>query len=302
MFSYGDLARTAERVAAGLCALHGADDLREARVAFLVPSSFAHVAVSRGIWLAGGVAVPLAVSHPPAELEYVVRDSGASIVIASGRQAEALEAMAPAAGAPFLRTPNLRPGATETRDSPQFQIRAKTGKGDSPHFQIGAKTEKGDSPLFGIGGKTGKGDSPLFLARRALIVYTSGTTGKPKGVVTTHAQLRAQIASLVAAWEWTRDDCALLVLPLHHVHAIVNVLGSALAAGASCEMLPQFEPEPTGQRLASGYVTVFSAVPTIHHRRSPRGRRAAGHAARVSSGSRRARLMMSDRPRSRSAR
>jgi malonyl-CoA/methylmalonyl-CoA synthetase len=56
------------------------------------------------------------------------------------------------------------------------------------------------------------------------------------------------------------------VLPLHHVHGIVNVLGCALAAGASCEMLPQFEPEPAWDRLASGEITVFSAVPTIYHR------------------------------------
>src|SRR6478736_1528378 len=75
VFSYFDLGESAARVAAGL--LDGADDLREARVAFLVPPSFAHVAVSRGIWLAGGVAVPLATSHPAAELEYTIRDSGA---------------------------------------------------------------------------------------------------------------------------------------------------------------------------------------------------------------------------------
>src|SRR3954463_2553603 len=89
VFSYVDLAGTAERVAAGL--LDGRADLREARVAFLVPPSFAHVAISRGIWLAGGVAVPLAVSYPPAELEYVIQDAGASIVVGSGRHADALE-------------------------------------------------------------------------------------------------------------------------------------------------------------------------------------------------------------------
>ena len=57
------------------------DDLNQTRVAFLVPPSFAYAAVQRGIWRAGGVAVPLAVSHPPAELEYVIRDSGASVVV-----------------------------------------------------------------------------------------------------------------------------------------------------------------------------------------------------------------------------
>jgi malonyl-CoA/methylmalonyl-CoA synthetase len=84
--------------------------------------------------------------------------------------------------------------------------------------------------------------------------------------VTTHGNMAAQIASLVTAWEWTAADCALLVLPLHHVHGIINVLGCALAAGASCEILPQFEAEAAWERLASGAITVFSAVPTIYHR------------------------------------
>src|SRR6478735_9202045 len=86
VFSYLDLAATSASVADVL--VEGAGDLADARVAFLVPPSFAFVAVQRGIWRAGGVAVPLAVSHPPAELDHVVRDSGASIVVGSGRQAE----------------------------------------------------------------------------------------------------------------------------------------------------------------------------------------------------------------------
>ena len=140
---------------------------------------------------------------------------------------------------------------------------------------------------------SGKGASHPF-SRRALIVYTSGTTGKPKGVVTTHAQLQAQIDSLVAAWEWTPNDCALLVLPLHHVHAIVNVLGSALAVGANCEILPQFEPDAAWERLASGNVTVFSAVPTIYHRLIAAWDAAPPRVQRAwSDGSRTARLMMS---------
>ena len=64
-------------------------------MAFLVPPGFEYAAVQRGIWRAGGVAVPLAVSHPPAELEYVIRDSGASVVVAD----PALGGDADAAGA-----------------------------------------------------------------------------------------------------------------------------------------------------------------------------------------------------------
>src|SRR5262249_52686375 len=130
--------------------------------------------------------------------------------------------------------------------------------------------------------------------RHATIVYTSGTTGKPKGVVSTHGNLAAQIASLVDAWGWTEDDVALLVLPLHHIHGMVTVLGCALACGASCEMLPQFDPESTWDRLASGEVTLFSAVPTIYHRLIQSWEAAPPSLQRArSDGSRRMRLMVS---------
>jgi malonyl-CoA/methylmalonyl-CoA synthetase len=104
----------------------------------------------------------------------------------------------------------------------------------------------------------------VAAGRRALIVYTSGTTGKPKGVVTTHANIAAQVTSLVSAWEWRADDWILLVLPLHHVHGIVNVLTCALWAGARCEMLATFDAERVWARIAAGDLTLFMAVPTIY--------------------------------------
>ena len=98
------------------------------------------------------------------------------------------------------------------------------------------------------------------------MVYTSGTTGRPKGVITTRGALEAQIATLAAAWEWTADDRSLHVLPLHHVHGIVNALSCALWVGASVEFLDPFDPVRAWDRLASGEITFFTAVPTIYHR------------------------------------
>jgi malonyl-CoA/methylmalonyl-CoA synthetase len=100
--------------------------------------------------------------------------------------------------------------------------------------------------------------------RRAMILYTSGTTSKPKGVVTTHAHIAAQIRSLVEAWEWSANDRILLCLPLHHVHGIINVVGCALWSGATCEMLPRFDAQTVWDRIAGGGLTLFMAVPTIY--------------------------------------
>jgi len=100
--------------------------------------------------------------------------------------------------------------------------------------------------------------------RRAMMLYTSGTTSKPKGVVTTHANNEAQVTSLVEAWGWRRDDRIPLFLPLHHVHGIINVLTCALWSGATVDVFESFDADSVLERVADGAYTVFMAVPTIY--------------------------------------
>ena len=100
--------------------------------------------------------------------------------------------------------------------------------------------------------------------RRAMILYTSGTTSKPKGVVTTHANIVAQIESLVQAWEWSAADCIPLFLPLHHIHGIINVTGCALWSGAMIEPFPRFDLAAILGRVRDGAYSLFMAVPTIY--------------------------------------
>ncbi|NNE76690.1 MAG: AMP-binding protein, partial [Pricia sp.] len=102
--------------------------------------------------------------------------------------------------------------------------------------------------------------------RRAMILYTSGTTSKPKGVVTTHANIEAQITTLVDAWEWQKDDYIVNILPLHHVHGIINVMSCALWCGASCEFMPKFDAQAVWNIVKSGRLTLFMAVPTIYYK------------------------------------
>ncbi len=130
--------------------------------------------------------------------------------------------------------------------------------------------------------------------RRSMILYTSGTTSKPKGVVTTHTNIAAQIASLAAAWEWTTDDRIVLCLPLHHVHGIINVVSCALWSGAVCEMLPRFDADAIWARIASGELTLFMAVPTIYVRLIAAWEKASAEdRKRWSEGAARLRLMVS---------
>ncbi len=129
-----------------------------------------------------------------------------------------------------------------------------------------AKLDAGQRRLLVIDEATsGSAELPdIDPARRAMILYTSGTTSKPKGVVITHANLQAQIEALVRAWEWSAEDRIPLFLPLHHIHGIVNVLGCALWSGALIEAFPRFDAEVILPRVTADAYTLFMAVPTIY--------------------------------------
>ena len=100
------------------------------------------------------------------------------------------------------------------------------------------------------------------------MVYTSGTTGNPKGVVHKHGSLQAQMDSLSAAWKYESSDRILNVLPLHHVHGIVNVFNTSLWNGSTIEMLPgSFDAGKTWKALlrSDDPFSVFMAVPTVYN-------------------------------------
>ncbi|MGA9525465.1 MAG: AMP-binding protein [Myxococcaceae bacterium] len=104
---------------------------------------------------------------------------------------------------------------------------------------------------------------PQVLASdAALQVYTSGTTGKPKGAVLTHGNLGAQQEALGAAWGMNENDVLLHLLPLHHVHGLSIALLSVLGAGGSARMLAGFDAARVWEEL--GQSTLFMAVPTIY--------------------------------------
>jgi malonyl-CoA/methylmalonyl-CoA synthetase len=252
----GLLARSA-RAAERLLRRAGVSDLAGARVAFLVPPSIDYVVAQWGIWRAGGIAVPLCVTHPPPELAYVIGDAGASFVIAHDGLRERVAGVAAAHGVPLVSCSEL--GDTGGADASEAGL---------PHVE----PERG-----------------------AMLLYTSGTTGKPKAVLSTHAVLAAQIRSVVEAWEWSEADRILHVLPLHHLHGVLNALCSALWSGACCELLPSFDAERVWTRLsAADGLTLFMAVPTIYAKLAQHWDEATPERrAQLSAGCARLRLMVS---------
>jgi len=103
----------------------------------------------------------------------------------------------------------------------------------------------------------------------ALVLYTSGTTGAPKGALITDRNIAADLDMLADAWAWTGDDTVVHALPLFHVHGLVLGLFGSLRRGGALRWVPRFSPEDVASALADeaarGRAMLF-AVPTMYHR------------------------------------
>jgi malonyl-CoA/methylmalonyl-CoA synthetase len=211
----------------GRALLDGRRSLAGARVALLMPPSPAFVAALFGVWRAGGVAVPLSASHAPAELEHILGTAAPEATIVSAELSSRLDAGA----APPLSAGRRLPGPAL----------------DTP----------GGDPA-------GDGVAPdLAEPSPALMLFTSGTTGKPKGVTLSHGGVAATLSALAEAWRWREDDHLLHALPLYHTHGLIVALLGALWAGARVE-LRAFEARDLWSSFERA--SVFMAVPTMYVR------------------------------------
>lgn len=246
--------RQLEHSSASIDTLKTSRSLDGTRVGIVAKPSAEFVASVLGTWLSGGVAVPLALSYPEAELLHVMNDSDVSIVLSTEDHQELMQTVASKSAAQFSLIPSV-PSVTlrTTADDPESeQSNANTALKE---FEIPTKIEEENA---------------------ALIIYTSGTTGKPKGVIHTHRSVLAQVQTLTEAWEYTSSDHFLHCLPLHHVHGLFNALFAPMYAGATVEFLPKFsvsgiwqrwrESYPTDGTKVDGAVTVFTGVPTMYTR------------------------------------
>lgn len=207
---------------------------RGGRVAFIARPGVEYVQMLLGTWQAGGVAVPLCISHPSEELRYAITEADACLVASSSEFAAQMEQIC-------------------TNEDTRL-LHIEVGEGHPPIM-----TSDSDDD--------GHRDDELMQLKAeddALIIFTSGTTGRPKGVVLTHGNLQAHTTSLVHAWGWTPTDRILHILPLHHLHGLGNKLLCALWAGASVAFsspTPRDVWTRLGNAEAEG-LTLFMAVPT----------------------------------------
>eukprot|EP01103_Thecamoeba_quadrilineata_P010970 TRINITY_DN2510_c0_g1_i2.p1 TRINITY_DN2510_c0_g1~~TRINITY_DN2510_c0_g1_i2.p1 ORF type:complete len:280 (-),score=43.85 TRINITY_DN2510_c0_g1_i2:976-1815(-) len=228
-YTYSQLHRDSDLLAKQLLSRLGTNSLSGTPIAYLTPPTYPYVKTQWAIWKAGGLAVPLATSHPEKELVSLLEDSGAKGVVYHNSFQEKVESLQTSVGPSLHLIDEAHPSSTQLEKSHA-----------SSSFSI-------------------SNDSP------ALLIYTSGTTGKPKGVVMTHGNVKSQVDCLVKAWEWKKEDRILNVLPLHHVHGLINVVSCALSSGAVLEMADGFNARHVWTRfLSSPSLSLFMAVPTIY--------------------------------------
>ncbi|XP_066290062.1 malonate--CoA ligase ACSF3, mitochondrial-like [Branchiostoma lanceolatum] len=249
--SYLDLLQQSCLLSQKISSVLGAsDDVKGERIAFLCPNDVSYVISQWSAWISGGVAVPLCKTHPVPELEYVLSDSQASVLLYTEDYADKAAIVA------------------ENTNIKVLQLRRENYI-QKENEDMKTKVDECVDILLDLGSRSWKD-------RDAMIVYTSGTTGRPKGVLTTHKNLQAQVEAMVETWEWSPTDVLLHVLPLHHVHGIVNCLVTPLWAGAMVTMMEQFSAENAWKALLSASLlsqwsdsvsprmNVFMAVPTVY--------------------------------------
>lgn len=208
------------------------------------------------------IALPLAPSFPISELKYVMDNSQAKLLVASEKYAEKADEL-------------LKAGLDR---EPAFDVVKEIPPGGNVEVTGGDLRYEGSAADLSGG----------------MMLYTSGTTNRPvclcmyncscpcvlanpakKGVLIPHSAISAQASSLIEAWKYSSQDRLLHLLPLHHIHGIVNAVLTPILAGSSVEFMFPFNPASVWNRLASPFlpetatkdkITFLTAVPTVYTR------------------------------------
>ncbi len=219
-----------DAIAAGLVqrGLHAGE-----RVALLLTNSATFATTYFGILRAGLVCVPINPAYTAAELAVLLADSGARLLIAersvAGTAAEAIAA-------------------------------ART-------CEVLIVDDAGWSELLAVGRRTALAEVATAPQTLAVLLFTAGTSGRPKGAMLTHGALRANNELLLALDSppaVRHDDVVLAVLPLFHVYGLNTVLGLAVSVGATCVITDRFDPRESLRTITEHGVTTVAGVPAMY--------------------------------------
>jgi long-chain acyl-CoA synthetase len=200
------------------------------RVGIMLPNVPYFPVVYYGILRAGGVVVPMNVLLKEREVRFYLEDPGAKLVFAWHDFADAAQTGADEAGTECIL---VKPGEFEQLLGSAEPVREPAERG---------------------------GDDT------AVILYTSGTTGKPKGAELSHANLRRNCETVGASLaEISEDDVLLGALPLFHSFGQTCTMNATVSTGATVTMLPRFDPEKALEIIERDGVTIFQGVPTMYN-------------------------------------
>ncbi|SMQ50533.1 unnamed protein product [Zymoseptoria tritici ST99CH_3D7] len=245
-FKYGSLLQDVAAAKEKLLKASGKQDggIDGERVAFLVENGYDYIVTLLSIMASNAIAVPLAPSFPASELRYQINHSEALALLHTSKFEK-------------IATDVLQEGLDKKSISLAIE----------KHTKDNTSTEQitlSDSNTTSHAG---------------MMLYTSGTTARPKGVLLPQSVLTAQARSLIKAWDYTPADHLLHVLPLHHIHGTVNALLTPLLAGSTIEFLYPFNVDAVWKRFAAPFlstshdqhkdlspITFFTVVPTVWSR------------------------------------
>ncbi|UCH95286.1 MAG: AMP-binding protein [Candidatus Aminicenantes bacterium] len=194
-------------------------------VILYTPEKLPFLILHLGIILCGGVSLPLNPDFTSEEMIYFLNDSGARFVFASGEQAS------------IIQTIKDKCLHLEAVFDPALALETKENKKIN--------------------------EVSIMPGDYCFMLYSSGTTGQPKGVVHTHANTAASLLSLQKCWEFSSDDVLLDVLPLFHIHGLSFAAHLSLISGSSMIISDRFHPLKTMEKIKEA--TVFMGVPTFYY-------------------------------------
>jgi fatty-acyl-CoA synthase len=228
---YATLAQRVDALAGGLADL---GVRRGDRVAYLGPNDIATFETFFAAGRLGAIFVPLNIRLAAAEIAYMLADCGASVLVHGPHQADLVAAADP------------------TNHGVRHVVPLTGPDGDSPYER-----------LVAAGTGAARQATDVDLDDDALILYTSGTTGRPKGAVLTHRAITFNTVNQLAHVDVLRSDIVLCTAPLFHVTGLGQVSLPTLFKGGTVVVAPKFDPAWLLRTVGEQRIVAFSAVPTM---------------------------------------